>query len=230
MIESLMSAAQRNINRPSSGYRHDDVTKAFAGYMKMIGGTLAYETLHANLPLCWPSRSTTNKFIRDNKPTIIEGTLRTKELLNYLSERNLPLRVSLSEDATRIISTVTYDPVTNQLVGFPLPLNDKGMPISYSFMARNVREIQEHFKSNITSSNAYVQMAQPMSRSAPPFCLLMFLTDNRFTAETVLSRWNFTTQELRSVGIKVDNFASDGESRQTKVMKFQSEMWIRSNR
>ncbi len=226
MIESLMSAAQRNINRPSNGYRHDDMTKAFAGYMKMIGGTLAYETLHANLPLCLPSRSTTNKFINDNKPSIIEGKLRTEELLNYLKERDLPLRVSLSEDATQTNSWASYDPATNQIVGFPLPLDDTGMPIPYSFMARNVKEIQEHFKYNVTSSTAYVQMAQPLSQSTPPFCLLTFLTDNRFTAETVLSRWNFTTQELQRAGIKVDNYASDGDSRQTKVMKFKSEIGV----
>lgn len=224
MIESLLSAAQRNINRSVGGYRHDEFTKAFAGYIKMIGGTLTSETLHANLPLSWPSCSTTNKFIKDNKPSIIEGKLRTKELLQYLKERNLPLRVSLSEDATRTIPLVAYDPVTNQLVGFPLPLDEKGMPIPYSFMARNVREIREHYESNKTSSN--VQMAQPLSRSVPPFCLLTFLTDNRFTAETVLSRWNFTTEELRTVGIKVDNFASDGDSRQTKVMKFRSEIGV----
>lgn len=69
-------------------------------------------------------------------------------------------------------------------------------------------------------------MAQPSSRSVPPFCLLTFLTDNTFTAETVLSRWNISTQELRGMGIKVDNFASDGDSRQTKVMKFESEIGV----
>lgn len=226
MIESLLSASQRNIGRPSSGYRHEDINKAFAGYMKMIGGTLASETLHANMSLCWPSRSTTNKFIKDNKPVIIEGQLRAQELFNYLKERGLPFRVTLSEDATCTNSWPSFDPATNQIVGFPLPLNDKGMPIPYSFMARNVKEIQEHFKSNVPSSNAYVQMAQPLSRSVPPFCLLTWLTDNRFTAEPVLSRWNFTIQELLRVGIKVDNFASDGDSRHTKVMKFKSEIGV----
>lgn len=226
MTESLVSAAQRNITRRSNGYRHENLPKAFAAYIKMIGGTLTTDTLHANLPLCWPSRSTSNKFINDNKPTIVEGKLRTMELLNYLKDRNLPLRVSLSEDATRINPSVSYDPKTNQLVGFPLPLDTRGMPIPYSFLARNVKEIREHYDSNITSSNAYVQMAQPLSRNVPPFCLMTFLTDNRFKAETVLSRWNFTTDELRGVNIKVDNYASDGDSRQIKVMKFKSEIGV----
>lgn len=226
LIESLLTAAQRNITRLSNGYRHDDLTKAFAAYIKMIGGPLTTETLHANLALCWPSSSTSKKFINDNKPTIVEGKLRTEELLNYLKERNLPLRVSLSEDATRINPVVSYDHATNQLVGFPLPLDARGMPISYSFMARSVQEIREHYESNVASSNAYVQMAQPLSRNVAPFCLLTFLTDKRFTAEKVLSRWNFTTEDLHSVGIKVDNYASDGDSRQIKVMKFKSEIGV----
>lgn len=154
---------------------------------------------------------------------MIEGKLRANELLQYLKDRDLPLRVSLSEDATRIIATVQYDPETNQLVGFPLPLDNNGMPIPFSYMARNVKE---HYQSKLPSSNAYVQMAQPLSRSVPPFCLLTFLTDNKFTGEPVLSRWNFTTQTLRQIGITVDNYASDGDSRQTKVMKFKSQIGV----
>ncbi|KAJ6642842.1 hypothetical protein Bhyg_07796 [Pseudolycoriella hygida] len=206
VLESLMSAAQRNIYRLRCGYRQDDIIKAFAGYMKMIGGTLAYETLYANLSLCWPSRSTINKFIKDNKPAIVEGKLRKLELLNYLKERNLPLRVSLSGDATRIISTVSYDHATNQLVGFPLPLDEKGMPIAYSYMARNVKEIKEHYESNVTSSNVYVQMAQPISRSVPPFCLITFLTDNRFTAETGSQPMEFHDTQTSKFGHKSGQF------------------------
>lgn len=226
ILQLLLRSAQQNIDRKSEGYRYHNVIKAFAGYMKLIGGPLAYDTLYANLPLCWPSPSTTNRFITDHKPKVIEGQLRVAELLTYLRERNLPLRVSLSEDATRIVATVTHDPDTNQLVGFPLPLDESGMPTSFSFLARNVKEIQEHFRSNETSSNAYVQMAQPLSRSIPPFCLLTFLTANTFTAESVLSRLNHTTETLRSSGIKVDNFASDGDSRLTKVMRLKSEIGI----
>lgn len=184
--------------------------KALRAYLKMIGGPLTSETLHANLSLCWPSCSTSNNFFKNNSPAIIEGELRSQALLTYLQDRHMPLRVSLSEDAARIIATVSYDPNTNQLVGIALAINDNGMPIPFSFKARSVQEIQSHCTdSNVISSNAYVQMVQPQSRNVPPFCLLIFLTDNRFTAETVHSRWNFTTNELRQYGIKVDNYASD---------------------
>lgn len=55
---------------------------------------------------------------------------------------------------------------------------------------------------------------------------MLFLTDNTFQAETIQSRWNFTKQELKYVGITVDNFASDGDPRHVKVMKLRSEIGV----
>lgn len=133
--------------------------KALAAYIKTIGGTLTYETLHANLSLVWPSLSTANKFIHDNGTKVTEGKLKYEELHTYLKDRDLPLRVSLSEDATRIQATVCYDPNTNQLVRLSLPLDENGLPIPFSYMARNTREIWRHFQNtdNNISLNAYVQ-------------------------------------------------------------------------
>lgn len=172
--------------------------------------------------------SNSQQIYLQNMSNVIEGKLRFEELREYLIDRNLPLRVSLSEDATRIQATVSYDLHTNQLVGFSLPLDENGLPIPFTFMARNSKEIEQHFKNddNMISSNVYVQMAQPLSRLYPPFCFLHFFTDNTFTAEAVLSRWKYTKDELQNIGIAVDNFASDGDSRPLKVMKLKSEMGV----
>jgi hypothetical protein len=78
------------------------ITKMFAAFIKMLAGLWAYETLHANFPLTLPSASTVNRFLVDKGPQIVEGKMRTDELCQYLQSRHLPLRVSLSEDATRI--------------------------------------------------------------------------------------------------------------------------------
>lgn len=133
ILSTMIKTANKNVSREKAGYRHDELMKVFAAYIKMISGTLTYETLHANLPLAWPSLSTANKFIHDNRPLAVEGKLRLEELHAYLTDRKLPLRVSLSEDATRVQATVSHDPKTNQLVGFALPLDENGMPIPYSF-------------------------------------------------------------------------------------------------
>ncbi|KAG4068990.1 hypothetical protein HA402_008461 [Bradysia odoriphaga] len=225
LLQIFMKSAQRHSERSKHGYRHDNVTKMFAGYIKMIGGLLAYETLHANFPLSLPSVSTVNRFITDNGPKIIEGEIRVDELLQYLESRNMPLRISISEDGTRCIPKISYDPKTNQLTGFALPLDSNGMPIVSSFPARNVREIYQHYTnpSNFISSTAYVQMAQPTEpANAPPFCLMMYSTDNKFTALDVYRRWNFQASRLNDKGIKINNIASDGDPRLLMAMKILS--------
>lgn len=232
LLRHLLNSAERNSSRKKQGYRHDDLIKCFAAYIKMLGGLLSYETLHANLPLSLPSVSTVNRFICDNGPQIIEGEMRTNDLLEYLQRRNLPLRVSLSEDGTRITPKVAYDPNTNQLIGFALPLDEDGMPRTFSFQARNVSEIKGHFSnpSNFISSTAYVQMAQPVEENSSPFCLMMFLTDSKFTAYNILKRWQFQAKKLREKGIIIDNISSDGDPRPLMAMKYLSCIGIKDPR
>lgn len=134
----------------------------------------------------------------------------------------------MSEDCTRITPKVSYDSRTNQLIGFALPTDENGMPIPFTFNATSASQIQKHFSDpkNYVSSSVLVQMAQPQSETVPPFCLQIFLTYNTFTAEKVLSRWNFTTGELKQIDVKVDNYATDGDPRSLKVMKLKSQLGI----
>lgn len=226
MLQTFVESAERNFDRRKPGYRFDELTKMFSAYIFMLTGPLAYETLNANLPLSVPSISTVSRFLKDNGPKVVEGNMRTDELVQYLKSRNLPLRVSISEDATRITAKVSYDPVTNQLIGFALPLDENGMPITFSFPARSASEIQKHFSnsSNFISSSVYVQMAQPLDPNASPFCLLLFLTDNTFTARNTLKRWRFQAEKLKEKEITIENMSTDGDARPLKVMKFLSKI------
>lgn len=140
LLEKFLIAADKNSTRNKGGY--DTEIKQYASYLRMICGPLAYETIQTNLTHSLPSLSSTNRYIKLSNCSVIEGILRTEELLIYLQERNLPLVVSLSEDATSIIGRVQYDSSSNQVVGFTLPLNkSNGMPIPYSFPARTAEEI-----------------------------------------------------------------------------------------
>lgn len=136
----------------------------------------------------------------------------------------MPLKVSLSEDCTRITAKIAYDSSTNQLVGFALPLNDNGMPIPFSFQARTTNEIQSHFSnsSNFVASSVLVQMAQPLDAIVPPFCLMLFPTDNSFTALNTLRRWQNQAEILKENDISIENIATDGDTRPLKVMKYLS--------
>lgn len=92
---------------------------------------------------------------------------------------------------------VEFDTNTNQMVGIVLPLNQcTGMPISFTYLARDLNEIQENMKRD-KSMYIYVVMAQPLSRDAPPFPLQLFGSDNKFTSQNVLLRWRHTLEQLK---------------------------------
>lgn len=135
--------------------------------------------------------------INHNKNQIVEGQLRAKELADYLDRLKTTKHVWLSEDATAIIQKVTYDPTTNQMIGLVLP-RDKitGCPKPFTFLATDAAAIKQHLMQE-KSTVLYLIMAQPLDERIPPFVLQLFGSDNRFTKEDVIKRWNFTKNELQ---------------------------------
>lgn len=65
--------------------------------------------------------------INTNYCSLRKGEFRFKELNNFLTQRNLPKVVWLSEDATGITGRVEYSIYENCNIGFVLPLNDDGL-------------------------------------------------------------------------------------------------------
>lgn len=222
-LNKLLEAADQNSNREKGGYRYNSKIKSFASYIRMLVGPLAYETIQKNLECALPSLPSVNRYIQSSKSRIIEGILRCEELKIYLEERGVshPFAVSLSEDATRTVGKVQYDQKTNQLVGFVLPTNSvNGMPIPFSYQARNANEILNHFScSNSISTFLNVVMAQPIVTNVPAFCLLLFGSDNRYSSQDVLMRWKHIVVELKKLDIKVLAISSDSDPRYNGAMR-----------
>lgn len=225
LLEKFLDAANRNSARKKGGYRYDSEIKRYAAYLRMLCGPLAYETIQRNLECALPSLTSTNRYIKSANCHVVEGILRSEELLLYLKERNLPLVVSLSEDATRIIGRVQYDATSNQLVGFTLPLNSSnGMPMAYSFPARSAKEIHDHFSAGHSISNFLnVIMAQPVA-NGKAFCLLAFGSNNSYSSGDVSNRWKYITNELKKIGIKVLTISADSDPRYNAAMRHLSKL------
>lgn len=225
-LNKLISAADRNSVREKHGYRYDDDVKQFATYFRMLAGPFAYDTLQRNLECALPAISSTNRYIRKMKCNIAEGVLRSEELRIYLEERNLPLQVSLSEDATRIDGRVQYHFKSNQIVGFVLPIDlQTGMPIPFSYKARNNREILQHFAYGETAHFVNVVMAHPLGKAAP-FCLLVFGTNSKYTAEDVSKRWLHIANQLCKLNIVVTTFSSDSDPKYNSAMRKNSRLGL----
>lgn len=227
-FENLVKCYQRNRERSKHGHRFDIEHKMFCAYIRLLSGKLAYETMHANMPKALPSISTVDLFIDQTQAVIREGVLRADELLAYLNAHDLPLAVGLSEDATRISNRIQYDSKSNMLVGFVLETrNDNGMFVTDQFEARSAKDIEDSFFEIVdnrvyhraSASLVTVVMAQPLSKTVPPFCLLLFGTDNTFTSENVSKRWTFCIDELKKKNISVLSIATDSDGRYNSLMR-----------
>lgn len=219
-LNKLMEAANQNASREKGGYRYEKDVQLFSIYLRLIVGKLAYQTLQANLEAALPSLPTVDRYIRSSHFHIVPGILRTAELLQYLNERNLPKIVSASEDMTRIVGRVQFDSRSNQLYGMVEPINSKtGMPIPFCFPARFAEEIIRHFINGTVSAYLNVVMVQPISKNASPFCILLYGSDNKFTAVDVKKRWKYIDNELNKVGISVLSISSDSDPRYNAAMR-----------
>lgn len=228
-LNKLVSTANQNVTRKKGGFRYDNDIKFFATYLRMIAGPLAYKTIQQNLVLSLPSLPSTNRYIHSTNCHIIEGVLRADELYTYLTERNLPLVVCLSEDATRIVDKTQYNPSTNQISGFVAPLKENGMPVAFNYPARNAEEIAQHFlNENSVSTFVNIIIAQPLG-DVSPFCLLVFGSDNKYTADQVKKRWLYIKAELNKRNIMVLTISSDSDPRYNSAMHELSLLGCRTN-
>lgn len=229
ILKKLLETADQNSLREKGGYRYSDSIKQFAVYFRIIAGPTAYETVQRNLNCALPSLNTINRYIHKSSRCLCEGVLRSSELLKYLQDRNLPMVVSLSEDATQIDGRVQFDPHNNQLIGFVLPIDETtGMPTPFVYRARSVEEIVLHFSTATTSKFVNTIMAQPMA-NVPAFCLMIFGSDNRFNAMDVANRWLYITNELQKLNIIVINISSDSDPKYNCAMRKNSFLGNKSN-
>jgi len=140
-----------------------------------------------------------------------------------LTKHKAPFLVSISEDATRIVSRVEYDRESNRMVGFILPCDDAGLPLADSFLATTFEAIEECFKTQQMSKLAYVYVAQCI---LPPFCLGCVGINNVFTATDVLKRWVHIYSQYQERSIRIVSFGVDGDYRLLRTMKISCQFKI----
>lgn len=215
-LNLLIETATNNANKLPNAWRFGDILKEIGLYMFSIGNLQMYQFLSANLP--FPSISTVRLQIYRND-VIVEGKFRIKELKSYLAKRKYPFFVQCSEDATVVVKRIQYHAPSNQIVGCVLPLDQNGLPISESYPASSAKVISDYFKENEMSQQLYCIMAQPIAIKAPPFCVAMFGTNNKFNAAQVHARWMWTVKALKEEGIQLLSFSSDGDGRLLKTMR-----------
>ena len=140
------------------------------------------------MPEALPSLRTVQRSIKCEYKSFSEGLFYFDDLLAHIRDHKTSTMTSIGEDATRVIARVDYDCITDQCVGFVLPVDSDGLPLVDSFLAVSYKVIEDMFHSAAKAKYAYVYMAQPLSLNAPAFCLACIGSDNKFTAQHVLLR------------------------------------------
>ena len=219
MLQYLLECAKANASKKPGGIRYSNTIKELGLLLFILAGQMLYAFLASNLPL--PSLSSVRRML-ESAPAITEGVFRFSELKQFLVQRNLPLKVFVSSDGTTLNGRIQYDSKNNQIVGFALPLDKNGVPIPFSFPATSAAKISEYFDTCQVSSDAYCIMAQPLGINAPSFCLALFGTNNKFSANDVSKRWDWMLNEARKQGISIIGFSSDGDPRLLKPMVFRT--------
>ncbi|KAE8737840.1 hypothetical protein FOCC_FOCC016691 [Frankliniella occidentalis] len=168
------------------------------------------------------SNSTLRCFVRSNdlEEDIDDDLLESGQEpdINKDKDNDLPLKVSISEDGTRVQERFSYDPFTNSIIGPVLPLADSGVPLTNSYPATSAAMIANHLKNGKVASTGYAIMAQPLKDGSPPFCLNLFGTDNKFYSDQVYKRWAFIFEQLKKIGIEAVCFSSDGDQKLLSAM------------
>lgn len=216
--------AQNNCSSVPQGRRHSEVLKKFGLSVWLAVGSSAYKLLHANMPEGFPSLSTVEREAKKRYTVPCEGEFLFDKLLAHLEAYSAERIVSISEDATRVVSRVEYDDSSDKIVGFVLPLNNNGLPRKDCFRATSLADIEQMFLTSNKASSAYVYMVQSMSLNVPPFCLALLGTDNRFDAKAILSRWKYIVKECNTRGIHVISFGADGDSRLLTSMRLSTKL------
>lgn len=218
LLKHLFKSSTANSDRKSNANIYDDTIKKFSLYLFFVGGRHLYQTLCNNMPNSIPSISSLFRYFGKTQK-ISEGCFRFMELRKFLDDRDLPLYVWLSEDGTRITGRIEYDNEDNKLVGFVLPLKN-GCPKMDTFVVTSVKSVLDAFKTATKSKYAYCIMAQPSVPSSPSFCVSIFGTDNCFSFEDVINRWDKMIEMANNQNIHILGFSSDGDPRLLKAMQY----------
>lgn len=222
LLKWMLDCAIKNANRINPDNEHGNRftldMQYFCSYLYIVGGPFVYNFIHSNMVKSMLSASRVEKVLMKISKPVVEGHFRFLELKEFLVKNDLPLKVWISEDGTRIVQKFLYDVASNQIIGPVLPLSDNGVPIVNSFPATSAAIIAHHFEKGIPASIAYAIMVQPIRDGAPSFCLTLFGSDNKFNSQHVFRRWIYIVQELAKLGIEVVGFSSDGDGKLLSAM------------
>ena len=221
LLERIVTQARLQAAKDPRGHRYNDpFLLRFSMNSFLLGGRLFYEILQANLGKgVFPSVRCIETKLAEFDVSVPKGQINVKMLKEILTLHKLPMIVALSEDATAVTGRREYCKKTNSTIGSSGPLTVSCLPDSSAFVVNNAESIVSHMKNYERASVAMVVMAQPIAEKIPAIRLCAFGSNNKFTSDDVKNRLATIETALNQEGIEGLTYASDGDSRELKMMR-----------
>lgn len=200
-----------------NGNRYSKRIRRICGYIYARGGRSLYEFFNKNLNL--PCLKTVKRFMQLDLPPLSEGFLDFDALQKYIEKFNYSKSIGIFEDGAAITQNVSYDPLTNELIGLTAPFSESGIPCrrfhhaEFSFAIVNA--IREYSKCNTVQ----VIITRPNTSNAVPFILGYYFSDNKFTFQDICNRYLYIKKEFDARGWKFFTFNMDGDPKGLKAQK-----------
>jgi len=220
-LNVLLNNMITNLTIEEKGYRYDTMVRQFASCLYILGGRTAYEFVRLNIPAFLPSVQSIQTFIAASGCHLTEGHFNYNGLRDYFNSNKLNLGFC-AEDATAVVSKITYDTTLNAFIGFSLPLNKNGLPINNLYSTDSFNELEQWYSNTPKAKFLNAYLIQPLSTSSSnssSFLLAAHGTDNKFKMSTVISRWRHIYEECKTQGIRIIGFGADCDSRYLGAMR-----------
>ncbi|CAF1349249.1 unnamed protein product [Rotaria sordida] len=200
LLNIILNNMIRNLVSEANGYRYDTAVRQFACSLFILGGRTAYEFVRLNIPGFLPSVQIIQSFIAASENNLSEGQFNYDGLHDYFDISQSTLGF-YAEDTTAIVPKVTYDGKSNTFIGFSLPLDDNGMPITNSFSTDSFSRLEEWYLDVPMAKSLNACLVQPLSsfNNNSAYLLAAFGTDNTFKSTHIISRWHRVFEECRNL-------------------------------
>lgn len=167
----------------------------------LAGGRKVYEMMSKNMPV--PSMSTIYKFLYDKKASV-EARFCFEEAKKTIQENKDVNYVWVSEDDTKIVQGIRYNPQEDTVVGLCLPINPQtGCPRTDFFKFTSIKDVTDYLFNYKLATYAKLIALKPLNKGSKTVILVLYGTNGSDNADQTLSRWNFILEKLHENGIYV---------------------------
>ncbi|CAF4293122.1 unnamed protein product [Rotaria magnacalcarata] len=212
-----------NMERPSNNYHFDPMVSKFASALSILSGHDAYEFIRLNLPGALPSITTLRNYNQSISLPLRECEFRFESLKTYLDSIDSSY-VSVSEDYTSVISSISYDSVNDCFIGFSSRLSND-LPSTNQFRTNSYSELEQWFEDFDKCKLINAHLVEPLLTKTSslvhsrPSIVSAYGTNNKVNSIEIFRKWIHMYNACKSKKINVVGFSSDCDPRYLKAMR-----------